>query len=138
MLTKEQIDVTLWQRLKELADNGTIPIAGGVYNGDRDLTRVAEDITVKTTSLTGSDCPKRAETYIKVFANDFTVSGNGTTSACERLSQLSQPIEEFIESIDYIFTPYEVLDFTQRMKEEPSLRQHYNEFLIRMNIYDID
>lgn len=134
--TRDDINVMLWQRLKELAGDGTLPITGEVYNGDRDLAHVGEDVTVDTTMVTGSGNRKRADVNINVFADDMARSSNVYVSDDARLAELSEPLAAFIESIDSVFPELGLIDYTETKLEEPDLRQHYNNFLIRLNNYD--
>lgn len=137
MVTIEEVNTMLWQRLKALADANTLPIAGKVYNGDRDLKEVSEDVTVKAVLVNGIEHPQRTDVNINVFTADLKKGANNYVANDARLKDLSVAIGDFIRSIDYVFqNAVEVIDFTETKLEEPSLRQHYKNFLIRMNIYD--
>lgn len=137
MATTDDINVMLWQRLKSLSDAGTLPITGKVYNGERDLKAVSEDVTVKATLVTTPyEHTQRTDVNVNVFTDDIATGGNKYVPNDERLALLSKAVVDFIESIDYTFDTLEVTDYTETRLEEPALRQHYMNFLIRMNIYD--
>lgn len=138
MVTVSDVNVMLWQQLNALAVAGTIQIAGKVYNGERDLKHVSEDITVRTTLVTGSEHVQRADVNVNVFANDIAVGGNVYVPDDDRLAVLSSAVAAFVDTIDYVIpnVSVSVIDVTETRLDEPALRQHYNNFLIRMSIYD--
>ena len=136
MVTRGDINEMLWKQLKALADNGTIPIRGKVYNGERDLGNVSEDITVKTTVVTGFGNAQRTDVNINVFVNDKQWSANLYVANDRRLAELSKPVLAFIKTIDY-FTPHTgTVSVSEHVFEEASLRQHYVNFLVSMNVFD--
>lgn len=136
MVTRGDINEMLWKRLKALADNGTIPIMGKVYNGERDLDNVSEDITVKTTVVTGFGNVQRADVNINVFVNDMQRSANVYVADGGRLAVLSKAVLAFIKTIDY-FTPHTgTVSVSEHVFEEATLRQHYTNFLVSMNVFD--
>ena len=136
MVTRGDINELLWKRLKALADNGTIPIIGKVYNGERDLGSISEDITVKTTVVTGFGNRQRADVNINVFVDDMQQSPNVYVADGGRLAELSKQVLGFIAEIDSFVEAVEVASCSEHVFEEASLRQHYANFLVSLNIYD--
>lgn len=136
MVTRGDINEMLWKRLKALADNGTIPIRGKVYNGERDLDNVSEDITVKTTVVTGFGNVQRADVNINVFVNDMQRSANVYVADGARLAELSKAVLAFIKTIDYLLPVSGTVSCSEHEFEEATLHQHYENFLVSMNIYD--
>lgn len=136
MLTRDDINEMLWKHLKALAENGTIPIQGKVYNGERDLANVSEDITVKTTVVTGFGNRQRADVNINVFVPDMKRSANVYVTDEGRIAQLSNAVLAFIKTIDYLLPVSGTVSCTEHEFEEAALHQHYENFLVSMNIYD--
>ena len=136
-MTIDELNNIIWNGLKTLADNGTLPITGEVYNGDRDLNAVSEDVTVKSVFVrTPYEHTQRADVNVNVFTGDTPKGGNRYVPNEARLSVLSGVVSEYIKSIDYTQTNIAVTEYSETTIEEPSLRQHYRNFLISVNIYD--
>lgn len=135
MVTKEEVNVVFWSRIDALASSGTLPITGNVYNGQRDIKNISQDITVNTTVVTDTERAQRADVNINVFADDIKKGGNVYVTDEETLGELSRAVLNFIQTIDTI-PSYALIDYTERTIEEPALHQHYCNFLIRIYIYD--
>lgn len=137
MLTSDQIATLLWQKLKDLAANQTIPIAGSVWNGHR--RSVGEDIVIPLPVTHGFGNRQQADVNINVFADDLPKSGNVSEANEGRLATLSQALSEsFISTFDETFPIFGIENVTQTKLSEPSANQHYINFLLHIDIYDYE
>jgi len=134
-MTIEDIEQMLWQQLKAKVASGAIPIRGGVYY-DRDLANISEDITVKAIAVGGFGNRQRADVNINVFVDDKKKNKNAYIADKERLAELSRCVLDYIAAIDFISEPTGTVSCTQHVYEEPSLHQHYANFLLSIKLYD--
>lgn len=126
----------VWKMLKASATDGTIPIVGKVYNGERDLGNVSEDITVKTTVVTGFGNKQEADLNINVFVPDKKRGANNYVEDGARIAFLSKKVLSFIATLDTFLPITGTISCSEHVFEEASLRQHYANFLVSMNIFD--
>jgi hypothetical protein len=104
-----------------------------VYNGDRLLNSTAEDITVRTLSLSGDGFPQDALVNVNVYVPDIVEHGGGYVRDGARLAVLSKAVTDFIETLEYPNAELAVEAVTE-IAVEP-IHQHYLNFRLRLTVY---
>ena len=137
MITNYDIDRKLYRLIKEAVANGTIPITGGVWNGDRPLNSDGEDITVRTMSVNGDGYEQTTTMNVNVYVPDIAEDHGGFVRNGRRLSELANAVTDFIENI--IIVNVNVLMEAMTEMAEKDIRQHYINFRVRIDVYaDMD
>ena len=133
MMTNYDIDKKLYRLFRQAVANGTIPITGEVYNGDRPLNSEAEDITVRTMSVNGDGYVQTTVMNVNVYVPDIAEDHGGFVRDGRRLSQLANAVTDFIENV--IIVNVNVLMEAMTELAEQEIRQHYINFRVRIDVY---
>lgn len=132
MNTSYDIDKTLYRSLKAAVQAHTIPINGGVYNGDRPLNSKAEDITVRSLSVVSDGFPQDAVVNVNVYVPDIAEGHGGYVRDGARLDVLSKSVMNYLSSLVYDCVDVYVDNVTEI--DEQEIHQHYVNFRVRLYI----